>query len=279
MRLLLPLIFLACSASAQILNGGFESWTNGNPDSWYASNVPGLWTTITKSTTAYRGSASARGEVIAVGGSPVGVLLQGGANLEGFPMSTRPASLQVYYQYSPQGGDAFALNVLLYKSGTPVASGATKITAAASGWTLYNLPLTYISKDTPDLCVVQILIANNASLHAGSYFLVDEVAFVGTAPTGVADDVHTPVSFELKQNYPNPFNPATTISYGIPTDGNVQVKVYNSLGTEVATVFDAHQTAGTHAVVFNASGLASGTYFVSLRHDGQHVVRPMLLLK
>jgi len=67
--------------------------------------------------------------------------------------------------------------------------------------------------------------------------------------------------YELYNNYPNPFNPTTTISYTIPTSGNLSVKVYNSLGQEVTTLFEGYQEAGMKQLTFNANNLNSGVYY------------------
>ncbi len=70
---------------------------------------------------------------------------------------------------------------------------------------------------------------------------------------------------ELLQNYPNPFNPSTIISYSIPFDAQVSVKIYDMLGKEVRTLVSSPQNAGTYSVSFNAVGLSSGIYFYVLR--------------
>lgn len=68
----------------------------------------------------------------------------------------------------------------------------------------------------------------------------------------------------LKQNYPNPFNPSTNISYELPYDANVTLKVYDAAGREVANLVSSYQTTGNHTVRFDASGLSSGVYFYKL---------------
>ncbi len=76
------------------------------------------------------------------------------------------------------------------------------------------------------------------------------------------------VSFELMQNFPNPFNPATVIGYQLSVAGIVNLKVYDLLGNEIATLADEFREAGYHTVNFNAAGLASGVYFYRLIAGG-----------
>ena len=93
-----------------------------------------------------------------------------------------------------------------------------------------------------------------------------------------------PKKFSLDQNYPNPFNPITKIKYTIPSEGtslmkSVQLKVYDILGNEVATLVNEEKPAGNYEVEFNGSGLTSGIYFYKLTTNGFNIVRKMLLLK
>jgi hypothetical protein len=77
-----------------------------------------------------------------------------------------------------------------------------------------------------------------------------------------------PAVFRLQQNYPNPFNPTTMISFELPSEAFVTLKVYDILGREVATLFD-HELMddGDHEMEFDGSGLASGMYFYRLVAD------------
>ncbi|MBX7047002.1 MAG: T9SS type A sorting domain-containing protein [Ignavibacteria bacterium] len=88
-----------------------------------------------------------------------------------------------------------------------------------------------------------------------------------------------PKGFSLKQNYPNPFNPTTKIVFALPKNGNVTVRVYNSLGTEVATLVNTKQNAGTYEITYDASALPSGVYFYKLESEGYSDAKKMMLVK
>lgn len=88
-----------------------------------------------------------------------------------------------------------------------------------------------------------------------------------------------PVNFALLPNFPNPFNTTTIIRYRIAVAGMIVLKVYDSLGREVALLINEEQSAGAYSVVFNALNLSSGFYLYQLRVGDQLVRRKMLLLK
>jgi hypothetical protein len=100
-----------------------------------------------------------------------------------------------------------------------------------------------------------------------------------TTVTGVAGGTAgIPSTFALQQNYPNPFNPSTEIGYSIPSAGHVALTVYNVLGERVVVLVDAVQQAGMHTVAFDASHVASGIYFYTLRNGESVTTRKMTLL-
>jgi hypothetical protein len=103
--------------------------------------------------------------------------------------------------------------------------------------------------------------------------------FVGYAAVNVKEKTSAPVAYQLNQNYPNPFNPSTVISYSVPREGLVKLKIYNLLGQEVMTLVNQNQSAGLHKVSFNASKFNSGVYFYSLETDNFKSVKKMMLLK
>ncbi len=99
----------------------------------------------------------------------------------------------------------------------------------------------------------------------------------------VITDVEMPAiinKFSLSQNYPNPFNPETTIEYSIAENTYVEIKVFDLLGKEVATIVNENKTQGLYSVIFNSDALASGVYFYSIFLDKVPVkTKSMILLK
>jgi hypothetical protein len=98
--------------------------------------------------------------------------------------------------------------------------------------------------------------------------------------TAVEEIIAAPRIFELSQNFPNPFNPTTTITFTVPNDGRATLRIYNTLGQEVATVFNGEAGAGRYySVQFDASGIPSGIYFSRLEYGGETQMRKMQLIK
>jgi hypothetical protein len=128
-------------------------------------------------------------------------------------------------------------------------------------------------------------------------FSVDKIAPVGkeasisfriVSSTGeswtreIRVSVAPPEQFELFQNYPNPFNPTTTISYQLPTDSRVHLKVFDLLGREVATVVDETEAAGYHQKTFDATRLSSGMYVYQIvatdKNGSRQIARKAMVL-
>ena len=98
-------------------------------------------------------------------------------------------------------------------------------------------------------------------------------------------DAGIPEEFSLSQNYPNPFNPSTTISFSLPTEGQVRLAVYNLLGQEIRTLVTDNLKPGAYKAVWNSldnSGrnVPSGMYFYRLVVDNKVIsTHKMVLLK
>ena len=120
---------------------------------------------------------------------------------------------------------------------------------------------------------------NNSSGHL--YYRLKQVDFDGSFKYSKVVEVNgsQPLTFTLNQNYPNPFNPTTIISYAVPEQSFVSLKVYNVLGKEVASLVNNQVEAGIHKVNFNASNLSSGIYFYTIKAGKFTATKKLMLLK
>jgi len=106
-----------------------------------------------------------------------------------------------------------------------------------------------------------------------------DVSMTPLTTTGITDKTNVITGFALSQNYPNPFNPSTIISYQIPQNSHVTLKVYNILGKEVATLVNENQVAGQYNFNFRAVNLASGVYIYQITAGNFRATKKLTLLK
>jgi hypothetical protein len=177
-------------------------------------------------------------------------------------------------------GQAFTLHI---PDSTFVDSDAgDTLTYQATGmpsWLTFN-PLTHTFQGMPVSGTVgiplSIGIVVRDMLQAGastSYVLMTREA------TAVDEDHLLPAKLDLFANYPNPFNPTTTIRYQLPVTSDVQLVVYDILGRAVAGLVNENKSAGSHTVIFDGSGLASGVYIYRLGVGDVAQTRTLLLLR
>jgi hypothetical protein len=88
-----------------------------------------------------------------------------------------------------------------------------------------------------------------------------------------------PEEYVLHQNYPNPFNPSTVITFDIPGNSYVSLKVYTSIGEEVTELAGGQYSAGRHTVRFDATELTCGIYFYTIRAGNFTTTKKLLLLR
>ena len=88
-----------------------------------------------------------------------------------------------------------------------------------------------------------------------------------------------PGGFKLYQNYPNPFNPVTTLAFDLPSKSEVELEVFNMLGSLMSRVSLGILGSGHHTVEYNGVSLASGVYFYRIKAEGFSAMKKMVLLK
>ena len=171
-------------------------------------------------------------------------------------------------------------------------SMATPHVAGAVGFMYSVAPLSWIQayKLNPGAYALQVKqkimlgvdpkpsLANN-TVSGGRLNLYNSAVLMQNITAVNNENNGVPAVFRLYQNYPNPFNPSTVISIDMPKDGYASLKVFNSLGQEVATLIEGDIKAGSYQKVFNASQLSSGIYFYKFVTGGFSEVRKMSLIK
>jgi hypothetical protein len=113
---------------------------------------------------------------------------------------------------------------------------------------------------------IQVQVIDNSPPASGRVLRADAIKFQLVPLTSVADKFSSGMitDFVLSQNFPNPFNPTTTISYQLPVNSHVTLKVFDILGREVATLVNEQRSAGSYSVQWNASRFSSGVYLVRM---------------
>jgi hypothetical protein len=154
---------------------------------------------------------------------------------------------------------------------TTTYGSSTQSGSAGSGTSSVSVDATLSGQTSGNVYHYRLVAANSGGTTNGS-----DTAF--TTPV-IVRTVGRPTSHSLEQNYPNPFNPETQIDYELYVAAEVNLKVYNALGVEVATLASGVQSVGKHSVQWDARGLVSGVYFCLLKSGGMVSSRRMIYVK
>ena len=130
------------------------------------------------------------------------------------------------------------------------------------------------------------------NLEFGTYaYRLKQIDFNGafTYSDVIEVELGMPVSFALEQNYPNPFNPSTVIKYSVPVESKVKLRIFNTLGEQIALLINETIPAGYHEYEWNGTSnsggkVSSGIYFYRIETEGVNGekfvnVKKMMMLK
>jgi hypothetical protein len=175
--------------------------------------------------------------------------------------------------------DAFATRTRLTPS-TSTNGDTLVLPNSSTAFASYLFPVN-ASVSSPQNFTLRLYPWYTGAASTSKYFYTQYVIIKGTTKggTGVSQSGEVPNKFELEQNYPNPFNPSTQISYNVPRESFVSLKVFNLMGQEVATLVSGNQTAGKYTVPFDASHVSSGIYMYRLQAGSSVEVKRMTFVK
>jgi len=161
----------------------------------------------------------------------------------------------VYLEFSSDGGATWS-----------VIADSIDADLETYQWTVPDIVsdhcLVRISKTNPNRCL---------------YKDVSDVFSITNEPDAV--DGSPPLEFAVSTPSPNPFNPLTTLRFTLPERLNATVAVYNIAGQRVAVLHDGVLDAGSHVLVWDATGLAAGIYFCTVTAGDHRETVKMTLAK
>jgi len=174
-----------------------------------------------------------------------------------------------------------------YEAFTSITTGVLKDIKWSSIWGSYEGGLSQTMQDFRDSLLSKGYELDWLELPEGHSWglwraTIDNMLkyFFPSSATGIdINNLQMPEGFELYQNYPNPFNPSTTMIFSISDARSTNLKVYDILGNEIATLVDEEKTSGSYSVIFIADQLSAGVYFYELKSGDFVKTKKMVLLK
>ncbi len=219
-------------------------------------------------------------------------------------------NLNIKYSYAADGSNWTIQNVLTnqannesrsYIAGSNQQSGAFRVVWVSSGTAFdsvfYTSTLNVASGFVGKTSVSRVNQSTGVLAPCVTGYMFNgitsggSVVYAGSGPaniwyngssltTGINPiSVTVPERYTLSQNYPNPFNPITKINFSIPKNNLVTIKVYNSLGKEVAMLVNGTYSAGEYEVSLNGASLSSGVYFYKITAGEFTETKKMLMTK
>lgn len=268
---------------AQIPMAGFEEWktlTMGpysvtDPKGWTSSNLFSRMNGntgplgIIKTTDAHGGQNAVLIRTITdnSGKKEAGFLNSGepdfitGEMNDKFKITGNPTRLKGYYKYQSNSKDIFFINMVLYKNGEIVGTAGFTDSVSHSTYIPFSVPVISESAGIPDSASISVMVGLSESQIVDASLFLDDLS-LGYESTGVRD-LH---ANNLQVNvYPNPAIDHVFIDFEQKTPGTVTTKVLDITGKEIVTISNEKLfTSGKHQLVWHASGVPAGIYFVQI---------------
>jgi len=172
-------------------------------------------------------------------------------------------------------GDLVTLGLPKYSyQGTPITDAQRPTFAPDDAFLAFSSPslglMLFFEPSGPELIPLEL----GVSVYNPRWFVLG-----GTSTVDAEEEQELPSSAALHGNYPNPFNPATTIRFSLKQGTEIRLEVFDVMGRRVGSLVEGLLPAGAHEIIFEADGLASGTYIARLFAGGEVASHKMLLIR
>ncbi len=266
-KILLALLLISSfTLKSQVPNGGFESWTSGNPDSWSANNFPGFAVPITQATPPYSGSLAVKGEVVNTVGGPLAPLLTStDASFNGFPVSQAYANFSFYYKIGATGSTVLSVSAIMYDAGGNfVGGGGNLYNGSVNVFTLSNIPIYYTGTN-PVECVITFVLSDTVAgnPNIGDFFIADALMLSGSVGIQNASSQN-----DFLTLFPNPAHDQAVIAFISPYSGNAELIIYDVNGKAVKQLSTFIPKQGLFEWIFSVNELPQAIYHARILCGG-----------
>ena len=124
-----------------------------------------------------------------------------------------------------------------------------------------------------------VVLTNGEDINSVTQIAVALLNYAAQFGVAELENSWIPSGISLYPNHPNPFKGSTNISFSLQQPGEVELRIYDVAGREVATLLDATMAEGEYDIVWNGTELASGVYYYRLTYGGETQTRRCILLK
>lgn len=144
-----------------------------------------------------------------------------------------------------------------------------------------TLPNSYVISSSKCTDATDNIHFNSAGYRElGKRYARKMLSLMGIVPTSIEEiQLNKDENITLDQNYPNPFSGKTIITFRIPENDFVSLKVYNMLGVEIAELAGKRFEAGNHSLEFESGQLPKGKYFYRVESNNFSATRGMTIMK
>jgi photosystem II stability/assembly factor-like uncharacterized protein len=119
------------------------------------------------------------------------------------------------------------------------------------------------------------LFSRDTLIVAGAY---STILSCESGPNPGIQDVNPGVSARFSQCFPNPATTQFNISFDLPRESRVDIRVFDTWGREVRNFSSLRMPPGKHAILFESGSISAGLYYYSIRADGMHETRKIIIL-
>jgi D-alanyl-D-alanine carboxypeptidase len=167
------------------------------------------------------------------------------------------------------GGNGYGLGTIRYNIGGKTCYG--------HGGNIFGYSSAIIYYPQDSICMALTM---NIDINTGPVATSFMNTVLTQRPVGITNSItEIPTKYNLEQNYPNPFNPETNIKFDLPSQGEVKLIIYNSLGKEISQLVAGKLAAGSYSYKWNAANFPSGVYFYKLQAENFTSIKKMMLVK